>query len=369
MPGSRHSIPKAYAIALLLVAIAASLTFAITPWLRGSAPMVLYVIAVAVAASYGGIGPGLLATAVSVAVVKFFFADWIYQLSHMRPNLVGFAVVAVAISLVVEQLRRTNERLLQARSELEIANARLSDKTEALSRSNEELKRFAYALSHDLQTPLRSIKVFTELLMSANTEQMDEQSKRASEYIALGVDRMQSMITGLLHYSTVSAEDGRMTRVDCNEILRDVLLDLNFIITKGGAVVTSDPMPIVHANGGRLAGVFANLIENAIKYHSADRVPDIHISAKADGNCWILSVRDNGIGIDMQYADRIFGVFQRLHPWGRNDGNGIGLAICRATIEGHGGKIWVESEPGNGSTFLFTLPVRSDDGNGGPSGS
>lgn len=360
MAGFKNSLPRTYAAAVGLVAVASILTLAITPWLHGYAPMLLFVIAVAVAASYGGLGPGLVATALSLAVVWLFFTDKIYQLTHARPNMGGFAVVAVTISILMAKLRRTNELLLKTKNELEIANVRLSERTEALSRSNEELKRFAYALSHDLQTPLRSVKVFTELLMNTAPERMNEESERAAEFITSGVERMQSMITGLLDYSTASVEPGPVARADCNAILRDVLLNLDSIIAESGAFVTSEPLPVVHANRSGLSGVFSNMIENAIKYRDESRAAKVHVSAKPDGDHWVFAVRDNGIGIDMQYADRIFEVFQRLHPWSQHDGNGIGLAICRATIERHGGKIWIESEPGKGSTFLFTLPMHSE---------
>jgi signal transduction histidine kinase len=229
----------------------------------------------------------------------------------------------------------------------------LRQSMEALQKANDELQQFAYAASHDLQEPLRSIASYTQLL-----ERRYGGDPNASEYTAFiveGVNRMNLLIRDLLAYSRVGmAADLKRSSVNLNHSLQWALLNLDRSIQEKKATVTHDELPEVVASDSQMVQVLQNLIGNSLKYQS-DLPPLIHVGAEETEDEVIVSVRDNGIGIDPQYAKQIFGVFKRLH--GRDiPGTGIGLAICRKIVENHGGRIWVESDGSNGSTFYFTLP-------------
>ncbi len=233
------------------------------------------------------------------------------------------------------------------------AEAALAQSMRALRKANEELQQFAYAASHDLQEPLRTIASYTQLL-----ERRYSGDPSASEYTAFiveGVTRMNTLISDLLTYSRVgAAAELKRTPVELGNMLQWALLNLDRSIREQEASVTRGDLPEAIANESQLVQVFQNLIGNSLKYRSKEP-PAIHVSAEEDENEVTVSVRDNGIGIEPQYAKQIFGVFKRLH--GREiPGTGIGLAICRKIIENHGGRIWVESDGKSGSTFIFTLP-------------
>lgn len=235
------------------------------------------------------------------------------------------------------------------------AEAHLASMVDDLRRSNEELEHFAYVASHDLQEPLRMVSSYTQLLARRYVGRLDSD---ADEFIGFAVDgatRMQQLIRDLLAYSRVGTKGAEMVETPSERALARALLNLQATIDESGAQVTSDPMPMVVADEVQLTQLFQNLIGNGIKYQQGDS-PRIHVGVGAGGDGrWDFSVRDNGIGIDAQYFERIFGMFQRLH--GRDDfaGTGIGLAICKKIVERHGGAITVESEPGTGSTFHFSL--------------
>ena len=234
----------------------------------------------------------------------------------------------------------------------------LSANQKNLERSNEELQRFAYAVSHDLQDPLRTLKTYTQLLQrKVKAEDATEVADLAHEIVGAS-DRMAKLITGILNYSRLTEKPERRLSVDMNTVLLFARMQLQDSIAGTGAVVTSDNLPRVVANDDRMMQVFQNLIGNAIKYRSSEP-PRVHISARPQDAEWVFSVTDNGMGIDMKYAERIFGVFQRLHTQ-VIPGTGIGLATCKRIVEAHGGRIWVESQPGSGSTFYFTLPASAD---------
>jgi signal transduction histidine kinase len=254
------------------------------------------------------------------------------------------------------KVEAANARLRREVAERAAAESALREKTDALARSNAELEQFAYVASHDLQEPLRMVSSYVQLFEKRYAGQVDAQAKKYIDYAVEGAKRMQALIGGLLEFSRVGRGDVPFRMVNTGAALDQALLDLRSAMDESGAVVTRGPLPTVTGNAERLVQVFQNLVGNALKFRRADERPVIHVSAVPGAGEWSFAVRDNGIGMDRQYQDRIFVIFQRLHTRAEYPGTGIGLAICKKVIEGHGGRIWVESEPGAGATFHFTLP-------------
>jgi len=226
---------------------------------------------------------------------------------------------------------------------------------EELARSNQELQQFAYVASHDLREPLRAVVGYLQLLQKRCGEQLNEEAHRFVERALAATFRMDNLTHDLLAYSRVGTRGQPLQPVDCEYVLEQALANLQVAIEESGAKVTHDPLPTVQADPSQLGQVFQNLIGNALKFRR-EEAPQVHIGAERNGTHWRFFVRDNGIGIEPQYAERIFVIFQRLHSRQKYEGTGIGLAICKRIVERHGGRIWVESEPGKGSTFFFTLP-------------
>lgn len=352
-----------------MLAAAAILTaIALRPVFGGQTLLTPFTVAVILAAAYGGAGPGLMVTAISGGVVYMLLGRSVVSLFPTgQPRLAQFVFVGVLATVVIERFRRSNAALNRANARTEAANRELARRSEALARSNqalkrsnEELRRFAYALSHDLQTPLRTVRMFAERLV-ADRESSPEDMHTSVRFIGEGVENMQAMIQGLLEYATASHREGPRGTADLNAVLKTVLQDLRSQVEESGADVIAGPLPEVEGDETKLRQLFQNLISNAIKYRG-ERKPEVRISATRQGADWCFCVEDNGIGIDMRHADKIFGLFERLHPNATYRGSGIGLAVCRAIVEGHGGRIWVESELGKGCRFCFTLPVRAAEG-------
>jgi light-regulated signal transduction histidine kinase (bacteriophytochrome) len=227
-----------------------------------------------------------------------------------------------------------------------------------LERSNEELEQFAYIASHDLREPVRMVKGYLGLLEKRYRDQLDEKAGRFIDYAVEEAERMQEMIQALLDLSRVDTSGEEPTPTDTELLLERTLRLLERASEDAAAEVTHGPLPTVMADEVQLAQVFQNLVANAIKFRREGVPPRIHIAAEQEGNEWVFSVADNGIGIsDPEQAERIFQVFQRLHTEEEYEGIGIGLALCKRVVVRHGGRIWVESEMGKGSTFYFTLPA------------
>lgn len=224
-----------------------------------------------------------------------------------------------------------------------------------LERSNKELEQFAYVASHDLQEPLRMISSYTQLLARRYKDRLDSD---ANEFIGFAVDgsvRMQALINSLLTYSRVGRRGSPFADVDCHVVVAEAIVNLKAAVEESGALIVTDELPVVYGDEMQLVQLFQNLIGNSVKFHS-DESPRVRISVKDEGPDWVFSITDNGIGIDPQYQDRVFVIFQRLNPREEYAGTGMGLAICKKIVERHGGKIWFESEPGRGSVFSFTIP-------------
>jgi signal transduction histidine kinase len=247
--------------------------------------------------------------------------------------------------------------ILRDISERKHAEEELMQLSDELKRSNADLQQFAYAASHDLQEPLRVIAGFIKRLEKRYRDKLDEKAHEFIDYAVEGVGRMQVLIRDLLAYSQIETKGKKFTPTNCGEALEQALFGLQSAVEESRAEVTYDILPNVIGDASQLSRLFQNLIGNAIKFHGKD-APRIRIAAEHIGNEWVFSVRDNGIGISPEDFDRIFVVFQRLHTREEYDGAGIGLAICKKIVERHGGRIWVESKPGRGSTFFFSIPDR-----------
>jgi len=260
---------------------------------------------------------------------------------------------------------RTQERVfftIIARdiTERKQAEKALEQKAQELARSNAELEQFAYVASHDLQEPLRMIRSYLQLLERRYKEQLDSDANEFIWFAVDGATRMQTLINDLLAYSRVTTRARPFEPADCSTILDFVLTDLKVAIEESDAVVTHDPLPTIIADETQLKQLFQNLVGNGLKFHQEGARPEIHVGAERQGNWWTFSVHDNGIGIDHKYFEHVFAIFQRLHSRDEYPGTGIGLAVCKKIVERHGGRIWVESEPGQGSTFYFTIPDREE---------
>jgi light-regulated signal transduction histidine kinase (bacteriophytochrome) len=230
-----------------------------------------------------------------------------------------------------------------------------------LKRSNAELEQFAYVASHDLQEPLRMVASYTALLGENYQGKLGPEADKYIGYAVDGARRMQSLINDLLEYSRVTRKPGAFGDVAANSAFDLAIANLKTAIEESGATVTRDELPVVRGDAAQLTRLFQNLAGNAVKFRG-EAPPLVQVSASRGSAEWVFSVRDNGIGFDPKYADRIFLVFQRLHGRDRYRGTGIGLAICKKIVERHGGRIWAESQPGSGSTFSFTIPVSRGEG-------
>lgn len=295
---------------------------------------------------YKPIVPEVLRSKVSV------FVDLCRKNTILKRNRDALEQKNAELQLQVAERMRAESDVWRLNAELEL---RVDERTRELSRMNEELRQFAYVASHDLQEPLRTVASYAQLLARRYRGKLDTDADDFIEYMVGGVTRMHTLLNDMLAYSRVTeSKDRPLAPANLNTVLQAALMNLELTVSENHAEIAHDELPTVVGDEIQLTQVFQNLIGNAIKYKSAEP-PRISITAeKSDDDCTI-SVTDNGIGIDSQYTERIFGIFKRLH--GRElPGTGMGLAICKRIIERHQGRIWVESKPGKGSNFRFTLP-------------
>jgi len=265
------------------------------------------------------------------------------------------------VAFDITELKTAEEKLKKAHDELELRvrerTAELARANDHLAKSNAELEQFAYVASHDLQEPLRMITSFTQLLVKRYRGQFDVDADEFIDYIADGAKRMSSLINDLLEYSRVGTRGRALVPTDCSAVFEVARNNLRVAIEESEATITSDPLPTVMGDETQLVQLFQNLLGNAIKFRG-DRPVKVHVSVEQQQRNWLFRVSDNGIGIEPQYAERVFVIFQRLHNRATYPGTGIGLAICKKIVERHGGRIWVESQPGAGATFCFLLQRR-----------
>jgi light-regulated signal transduction histidine kinase (bacteriophytochrome) len=255
------------------------------------------------------------------------------------------------------KVEAANAELRRENAERAAAEEALREKTEALGRSNADLEQFAYVASHDLQEPLRMVSSYMQLFEKRYQGALDAQADKYIAYAVDGAKRMQALIAGLLEYSRVGRQEEAPAPVDSEQALDQALTNLRSALEDSKAVVTHDPLPRVFGNGAQITRVFQNLVGNGVKFRRPEESPRIHVAAQLRANEALFSVRDNGIGIDPQYSERVFVIFQRLHTRTEYPGTGIGLSVCKKVVERHGGRIWLESQPAAGTTFWFTLPT------------
>jgi len=370
-----------YSVALAAVILALGLRTTFGEDFSHEHPFVLCLFAVIVASGYGGLLPGLLTAGLSVIAVSWL-SGAIPPLSppydpRYWQRVLSFAAVSLVISVFINWLLKANQRLRASAKALEEANARLktseqelklanlrlknseTELTEAnrlLKYSNEELETFAYAVSHDLQAPLRTVAALSEMVAERHKGRLDADTDELLGHISAGVKRMAKLVSDLLDYSKASRpEPSNAVTTDGNAVFAAVLRDHHSAISEHGATVICTGLPMLRMDPRRLHQVLSNLVGNAIKYRSANS-PEIQVDARPDGDRWILTVKDNGIGFDGKHAERIFHPFERLHSSADYDGSGIGLAIVKRVVDQEGGRVWAESSPGEGSTFFVSLP-------------
>ena len=309
---------------------------------------------------------------IGVEAVKMGAQDYLTK-GSVDPDLlersIKYSIERNKVQLELQKYRDNLEEKVEKRTEeLDKANKRLKieiedhKKTEIklekylaeLKRSNKELQQFAYVASHDLQEPLRMVASFTQLLEKKYKGQLDSDADEFIKYAVDGAQRMQLLINDLLAYSRVSTRGEEFQLVDLDKAFNESLQNLKMSIDENEAKITIDPLPTIVADQIQIIQLFQNLVGNAIKFRG-DETPEIHMAAEEGEDEWIFRVIDNGIGIDSQHSQRIFRVFQRLHERDKYPGTGIGLSICEKIVERHGGYIWVDSKPGNGSAFCFTI--------------
>ncbi|MBI5596107.1 MAG: hypothetical protein HY928_08475 [Elusimicrobia bacterium] len=290
------------------------------------------------------------------AVARVPEAEILESLSALRLRLslatLGTALLAAFLAV---QLGRAREHESRLAAELEERGRRLEEQTRVLSRSNADLEQFAYLASHDLQAPLRSLKNYCDMFQDRCGAALNDEGRRLVGLTKQSVARMQRMVSDLLEFSRLGQGKGPARPVAVGACLDDALADLASETARRRAVVERTELPSVSGHAGEITRLLQNLLSNAMKYCEAE--PRIKVSARRDGRVWEVSVADNGIGVPDEKREAVFGLFERLHPWERFEGSGIGLAACRKVVERHGGRIWLESSPGKGTTVKFTLPA------------
>jgi DNA-binding LacI/PurR family transcriptional regulator/signal transduction histidine kinase len=289
---------------------------------------------------------GMLAEARGMVVEPLYF----------QREQIGFALFEIGAKddVAYETLRRHLSSTLHG----SLLVQRVQEHAAGLARSNAELEQFAYVASHDLQEPLRMVRSYLQLIERRYKGQLDEDADEFIAFAVDGADRMRMLISDLLAYSRVGTRGKPFVPADCASVLEKALANLQLTIEETEADITHDDLPTLPVDDVQITQLFQNLIGNATKFRKQGIRPKIHVGAQQSGAEWLFSVRDNGIGIDSQHFERIFEIFQRLHSREEYEGTGIGLAVCKKIVERHGGRIWVESEPGKGSTFRFTIPDR-----------
>jgi light-regulated signal transduction histidine kinase (bacteriophytochrome) len=345
--------PAKRTLKVVLGSIVVVAVLGLLDYLTGALPFeIFYLLPVAIGSWFAGRWLGIALAFLCTGVwLPLHLSDHVYLGAAMTCWETATALgIFVTIALIVSSLRR-------ARLRLEATVKDLKRSTEELARSNHDLEQFAYVASHDLQEPLRTVSGFVELLRLKHKAGLDEEADKFINFAVDGTKRMQALIADLLAYARVGTKAKPFEPIDCQELLADVEERLAVAVQESQAAITHEALPTVLGDATQLGLLLQNLIGNAIKFRGREK-PLVRVSARREGPFWEFSVADNGIGIEPQHFDRIFEIFQRLHDRSCYPGTGIGLAIAKKVVERHGGKIWVKSEPGKGTTFCFTLKGR-----------
>lgn len=347
--GIRSNRIAVWVIAVLLAFAAFLIRLPLNSLVDGKGPFVTFLLATMLSAAWAGFWPGI-ATTVAGALLSRFVVP--------QSNLIPYLVVGSFVCGVCEVLIRARDRARDAERLLHDAQRQLQMQAEELRRSNRDLEEFAFVASHDMQEPLRAVNIYTQLLLKKVNREDSAELIRYAGYVTEGVERMQRLIRDLLEYSRVIHNETEPDVVDTHAAVLQVTKINEEAIQQLGASVVVDPLPMVLAGEAHVVQIFQNLISNSLKYRNENIPPLIHISAAVQDGKATFRVRDNGIGFDPEYADKVFRLFTRLH--GKEyQGSGLGLAICKRVVERYGGQIGVESKRGEGSTFFFTLPAAS----------
>jgi signal transduction histidine kinase len=332
-----------------------------TYWLSGAIKALTAVISLYTAAILVPLVPQALAlpSPAQMAIATQALTVQIAERERAEASLrIAYDDLELRIQERTVELAQANQVLQTEIAERKQSEKALAQKAQELARSNEELERFAYVASHDLQEPLRMVVSYLQLLERRYQGQLDATANEFIGYAVDGASRMQTLIRDLLSYSRVGTRTQAFALTDSADVVDKAIANLQMAIAKSAAVITHNSLPEVMVDSSQFAQLFQNLMGNAIKFHG-EQPPQIHISAERIADGWQFSVRDNGIGIEPEYTERIFVIFQRLHRRADYPGTGIGLAICKKIVERHGGRLWIESELGQGSVFYFTIPDRA----------
>jgi light-regulated signal transduction histidine kinase (bacteriophytochrome) len=307
------------------------------------------------------------ATSIKIIITPPFWQTWWFKLMATVTLLIaGYLVYKIRMKAInhqkaqlEQQVQERTQNLAQMTIEERKARREANEANKELERKNKELEQFAYVASHDMQEPLRTISSFVDLLNGQYKDRFDERAQKYMTYIVQGSDRMKVLINDLLEYSRIGKKR-EAAKINLNETVNAVLQDLSKAITDAGAIIEIEDLPIITAYPTEIKQLFQNLIVNAIKFRKKGTAPRIKVAAKKQDSEWQFMVHDNGIGIEPEHSDRIFVIFQRLHTRNEYEGSGIGLSHCKKIAELHKGKIWVESTPGQGSSFFFTVKEQGE---------
>jgi light-regulated signal transduction histidine kinase (bacteriophytochrome) len=366
--GFRRNSLAAWIIAILLAIAALFIRLSLHGLLGDKAPYTIFFLATAASAALNGFWPGV-STAIAGALLARFVllpGGWAHLTDPADPMapvryLVTGGVVCWICEVLIsarERARSAELRLRENESILKKAQAELLLQAEELKRSNRDLEQFAFVASHDMQEPLRTVNIYTELLLRRMEEGRSEELNQFADYIHQGVARMERLIRDLLHFSRVIHGESDSRPADAGAAAREALKVSQALVEQSGAEVTIGALPMVLAGEAHMTQVFQNLLSNAIKYRREDALPRIRISAQLGDGHVLFRVEDNGIGFEPEYAEKVFRLFTRLHG-NQYAGSGLGLAICQRIVERYGGSIGAESRVGEGSTFYFTLPAAN----------
>jgi PAS domain S-box-containing protein len=296
--------------------------------------------------------PGFISELVALAEDKQVYETEM-KLNTVKGNLIH-VMLRMSFPVANENKRQVLVSIMDI-TPLKMAQQKLNETLENLNRSNKELERFAYIASHDLQEPLRMVSSFTQLLERRYKNQLDERANKYIYYAVDGANRMQNLINDLLDFSRISTRGDKFKKTDTNLVIKNVLENLSIRIEETGAQIKTGNLPLIMADTGQVERLFLNLVANALKFTKPGEKPIIQIDAEEQNDNWLFRIKDNGIGIDEKYKEKVFVIFQRLHGASEYKGTGIGLAICKRIVQRHKGEIWFESEKNEGTTFFFTL--------------